>query len=490
MWLPGTIGYRGRVFNPPPPSGSVNYVPVTPTAASTDYARPQAGAEFWYNAFQCSIPNNPGVDRYIRFSWAGLNPTNGGYNWSAFDTQINTAIDNNQGFSFGIMTQYPFSDPGAVGLATFGGGRSAYPEWCHNIMQGEATKDYLFDGDWVPNWNSTNGYLNPFNTFLQALNAHLNSTFRSGKLYANAINWIDIRGYGGFGEWHSYPWGFDAGAGNLTAASANAIIDMHKTALPNFALVSMISTYDVGGFWSPASQLADKSWCLKGLTDSNNVGQYGIRRDNWGATETYYNAGVWQSNPGTWSGQSFSTLIMNKYKFAAITGEPCCNSGYTALPSQVTLYHATSFGNGNYGAVTCSAITTASQNSGYRIRITGGSAPNQMPFSGSFHISLDWRNVGLTPIYKNWTVTYELRTGGGAVAWTGAGSMNLKLFLPSGSSTTVLDNFNLSGSVPNGTYSLHVIVKDPLNYRTPLPLDITGRTASGSYVIVNTVVVS
>lgn len=456
---------------------------------TTDYSRPQAGTELWYNSWQCGVANVSQYDAYIRFSWAGLNPASGSYDWTVFDQQINTAIDNGRGFSFGIMTQYPFTSGGEVGVVSYGGGRSAYPLWLHNQMQGEATKDYLYDGDWVPNWNS-NFYLNGFETFLIALNNHLLTTSRNGKLYANAINFIDIRGYGAFGEFHSYPWGFDAGAGNATATTLNRIIDMHKTSFPNFQLVAMISTFDVGGFWSPASVLADKSWCLNALTSSNNAGQYGIRRDNWGATEVYYNAGAWESNPGTWSGQSFATLIMNKWKFAPITGEPCCNGSYTALPAQVNLYHATSFGNGNYGSVNCASVVTASASSGYRVRLTSGSAPNHIATGGNFFIALNYRNFGLTPVYKNWTVQYELRSSGGSVVWTGTSSKVLKLFLPSASTTAQTDNFTLPGSIATGTYNLRIIVRDGNGYRLNFPLDITGRQSDGSYILVSAVTIS
>lgn len=485
MFVPGTIGWRGGVKEAPPSPGDATYVPLSFTGLSTDYSRPQAGTEIWYTAWQCSVPNVSQYDVYTRLNWAGLNPTEGGYNWTVFDQYINSAIDNGRGFSFGIMTQYP-GGAGSVGIATYGGAASAYPQWLHNQMQTETIKDYIdptFGGDWVPNWNSTY-YLGALQTFYNALASHISSTSHSGVSYADVINYVDIRGWGAFGEWHTYPFG-DGHPTDVTSSSLSQIIDIHKAAFPDFQLQCMVDGMDGGG-WSNVPH----SISYKLLTDSNNVGEFGIRRDSWGATQSYYNQDLWQNNPGSYNGQSFGPLMMNKYKYAPITGEPCCAGGYGSLPTQVSTYHVSSFGNGNYGSVTCSNVITASRNAGYRIRLTGGEAPNHIPPSGLFHISISYQNLGIAPVYKNWTVQFELRTSGGSVVWTGTSSKQLRLFLPNGTPENTTDStFNLGGSVADGTYNLFMIVRDPLGYRQPFPLDITGRTAGGAYQLVSGVTV-
>src|SRR6185295_9427004 len=73
--------------------------------------------------------------------------------------------------------------------------------------------------------------------------------------------------------------------------------------------------------------------------------------------------------------------------------------------------------------------------------------------------------------------------------WTGTSPFNPRLFSPTGSAQPVSDNFTLSASVPQGTYSMYLIIKDPGAYRKPLPLAITGRGSDGSYLLRSNVTV-
>ena len=79
-------------------------------------------------------------------------------------------------------------------------------------------------------------------------------------------------------------------------------------------------------------------------------------------------------------------------------------------------------------------------------------------------------------------MVYELRNSSGGVVWTGNSAFSPKLFLPQGSATGASDNFTLS-SVSPGTYSMYLIVRDPTNYKKPLPLAVNGRNSDGSYLL-------
>jgi len=108
-----------------------------------------------------------------------------------------------------------------------------------------------------------------------------------------------------------------------------------------------------------------------------------------------------------------------------------------------------------------SSFRDASKAAGYRIILTGGSMTTTLAGGSSFNVSLNWQNIGAAPDYKNWNVTFELRNSSNAVVWTGTSSFNPRLFLPSGSSTPFSDNFTLPSTVPQGTYGLYLIIKDP-----------------------------
>jgi hypothetical protein len=100
-----------------------------------------------------------------------------------------------------------------------------------------------------------------------------------------------------------------------------------------------------------------------------------------------------------------------------------------------------------------------------------------------FSLSLNWKNVGISPTYDNWDVVYELKNSGGTTVWTGTSALKLRLFLPQANATVQTDNLTVPTSVAAGTYSLILYAKDPTGYRQPLTLAITGRRSDGGYVL-------
>lgn len=461
----------------PPPTGTPQ--PISVTQLTGDFSRPEGGAEVWYRAFQVPINGVTASDRYIRFSWAGMNPADGQYNWSLLDKEYQTAIDNKQGLSFGIMTQY-LGGSGAEGVVRFENGASAYPQWLHNQMKTEAVKPLLSGGDWVPVYNS-NFYLNAFEKFTKAMYDHINTTSHKGVLFKHATNSIDIRGYGDFGEWHNWPYGPDAPS-KPTTTTLKKIVDIHKNGIPDIRLAAMISGVSTVDVHSATN--AEVAYYL--LTQSNQAGEFGIRRDNWGATEVWYNDNIYATNTARYNNVLIRDLINNKWTKAPITGEPCCNSGYAALPGQVTKYHVNSFGNGNYGSVSNNNIVNASRLAGPRLSIASGTVT---PGTGILSVTLNWSISGAASIYKDWNVIYELKSGN-TVVKSAQSTFNPKLFLPAsnGSAVTkaVTDNI---GSIQAGTYTLTVKVVDPFGYRSHYPLANQGRASDGSYTLKTNIVI-
>jgi len=92
-------------------------------------------------------------------------------------------------------------------------------------------------------------------------------------------------------------------------------------------------------------------------------------------------------------------------------------------------------------------------------------------------VTLNWINTGIAPVYENWDVYLEVRSGTTAV-WSGMTSFKPKFFQPGTTSVTAT-----LGTIAPGSYSLYVIVKDPMGYRKPLPLANTNRQADGSYKV-------
>jgi hypothetical protein len=278
-----------------------------------------------------------------------------------------------------------------------------------------------------------------------------------------------------------------------TASTLNALINYNLQAFPNYPNVILIHAFS-----DHASAFVPLETTYYALNAKNNWGPLGWRRDQWGDPGT---DNILANNPNSYNSLQFSNQILNVYKNAPVVGEPlntqstvtaACGSMYCDLPRQIQLYHTSSFGNGNFpdagNSGLQSNVRTASRLSGYRIVLTGGNMTTTLGQNASFNISLNWQNIGLAPSYENWTTTFELRNSSGGVAWSGNSSFKMKLFQPSGSATTVSDNFTLSGVSP-GAYSLYLIIRDPNGYKKPFPLAIKGRNDDGSYLLRNKVTV-
>ena len=477
---------------------SFSAIPVS----DPDLVAPGRGAEQWHDRTDVNVPiqgtNTTPMDVYYRFVATRISTnTKGVYNFSYLDNLFNDAINNRQKISFGIMTCYPDGGTDA-GLVAFDGGTACYPQWLHTEMQAESVKDWRTGSTWTPNYNSQR-YLTWLLELNQAINAHIEATSYNGVRYKDIVNCVDIRGYGAWGEWHSgytpnnqvsdYPSGTFP-----TVATLKAIVDAHVNGFPNFQLVNMIAAFDanyLGNTRNPP-EIAYYILTHKG----NNKGPIGWRRDQWGALDSYLKAYL-EDNTRSFNGVVFNTLIMERWKTAPITGEPPAwiPDDYSDLERQIRLYHATSFGNGNYGTNSPNTtiqnrVRASSKAAGYRLVLEGGSMATSITTGTPFALTLNWKNIGLSPTYENWDIVFELKNSGGTTVWSGKSAFQLRLFLPQSAATARTDNFTVPTSVAAGTYSLIMYVRDPNNYRQPLPLAITGRRSDGGYVIRSSVSVS
>jgi len=441
--------------------------------SDADFLAPFRGANTFYNSVQTApIPDNSNawsMDNEKRFTWSELQPTSAGvYNWSSFDAAVNSSIDKGQRFSFGIMPL----ESGSGTSQSVGGNLVCFPTYLHTAMQSESVKDWVAGGMWIPNWNSET-YLSAWETFLKALADHINASSYKSISYKNVISRVGLLGFGNWGEWHTS----GAGRGSqpsgakATAATLKRIAKAHITAFPDYPLQNPVGAFASESYPEVAYYL---------LTAKNNWGEIGWSSYHLGSTATYY-PGYAEQNAWTYNGVALKDLIMNKWKTAPIGGEPMNSQSevtlnglvFGDLERQVRLYHVSQFNNQtNYPSAPESTpnLRAASKACGYRLSIKGGSITGKT-------VTLNWSNSGIAPVYENWDVYLEVRNGS-TVVWSGLASFKPKLFLPGTTSvnTTI-------GAVAAGTYSLYVIVKDPLGYRKPLPLANTSKQADGSYKI-------
>lgn len=473
-----TVVVKAEVVTPP--TGSTTPFSFTTIPFSDpDLVRYGGGAEQWHDRNDVNLGYIP-KDVYYRFVATRIATSQRGvYNWSYLDGLINAAIGRGQKFSFGIMTSYPEGTTNE-GLVNIGNGTASYPAWLQAAMNGE----WLINNSWVANYNDPT-YLAWVLELNQAIYSHLSSTFFNGVRYKDVINFIDIRSYGSWGEWHSANLATDFKVSQYpsgtfpTAASLKKIVDAYVQGFPDIQLSCMIAAFDaqwLDNTWNPA----EIAYYV--LTQRNQKGMIGWRRDQWGATDNYIKDYL-ENNNRSFNGLTFKDSIMVRYKTAPVTGEPpsWIPNDYADLERQIRLYHAVSFGNGNYGTNSPNStiqtrVKASSKAAGYRLAPTSG----EIKTGGNLTITVAWTNSGLSPAYDNWNVVYDLIDAGGAVRYSFTSQFKPRLFIPATTTTTKTVTDVFSG-VAAGTYKINMRVSE--SYRGNMPLFVTARNSDNSVTL-------
>lgn len=487
-----------------------NIVTFTPIPITDpDIPSPFRGGESWHNDWQAvKLPTeaNPVVamDVYWRsfYTWAVLEPTQGSYNFAPIKKDIETAIDNKQRYSFSIMSLFPDDTTNASPVAN--SVKMSYPLYLHTAMQAEAVKDWKapmrWDGVtitgnwWVPNYNS-NTFLSRWAALHAALSAFFTAGTYKGIKYTDAIGYIAIGGYGSWQEGHHHPFIQKASAAEGTVGawpvgmtpkyqSLNRMIDIYLTNYPNHQLIAEMGWFDARGYENTWNPIETASYIF---TVSNNFGKLGWRRDNWNTT--WYAYALEDNTRFSVNGVVGNTLIMNRWREAPIGGETYCDGSDMAdLKREILQYGASTVGNGNWCITPTETLKTnyreAMKYAGYRVELLKATTPSTATIGQSFTIQTEWRNVGNAPVYEKWVVTFELQNSLGVVVWSGQSSFNIRLWYPGPTVvTTIIDTFLIPNALTKATYDLVVKIKDPLNYRQPLPLAIIKRHPDGGYSI-------
>lgn len=483
---------------------SAQTTPLSFTQLSGDFMAPGRGAQNWglhpwNDITQPTIPagNTVAKNYYTRFNLLDIVSNTGVYTWTNFDNYVNQAIDAGAMYTVGFMA-----------LCDGCGAGGFIPTYIQTDMTNEGKPGPSIGGVIYPNYQST-AWKNDYCAFLRQVANHIATTSRNGHSYTSAFYCFDFRYFMNFGEGGDPIASVGSGgtypvAAQVTTAYLMSMTDSMAAIFPNVQLtVPFQYITPNGNAYTLSAGNTDQQAAYYLLTKTNNVGFIGWRRDNIG--DSGYNAVIYNTT-GTFSGNGFKNLMLDRWKLAPIGGEPSSSLGgvtttsgcsstnlYCDLHNENISFHYSYFGNGNApggisnasGASWTSLQTNwraGSAEQGYHLYLTGGSTTTT-PFSGgAFQVILNWHNSGLAPVYENWNVTIEIRSGTTTVVKTLTSSFNPRLYLPSGSDNVITDNFTLSG-VAAGVYNVYLVVRDPNGFKQPLPLAITGRQADGSYLL-------
>jgi hypothetical protein len=551
----GDFGVYGTVVPPNPcpvpPCPTVNLV-MPAIDPLTDFSRP-SGSTWNENSGVQIVAGLPTPQIYYRrFTWADCesSTSQGNYSkiWSngsggngRFRQRVCEAVLQGQLFAFGIMQFYPevCSAGGFSDGYNYDGFCSTYPQYVHNLMQAESNvnfRDFNDGTNWIPAYNSPNwqarwaalqqAIMNWFDTAM--------FTPASGPRAGQAINlknviaYVDVRGIGSYGEWHSCCLGngYDmvsgwpgvvmsgdcfAGSSVITTygkypspQTMKNIIDATVDAFTNYPCVIIINVLDG---WRFCNTKISPEVGAYALTKSNNFGRLGFRRDQWGDNASYYHS-ILENNNDTYNGIGpFKDSILTRYKWNYFTGEPpgyncnndanVCRNGVNMgwIPDQVQTLHAYNIGNGNWGGnaptnqSSVDSIKKAWRLMGSRVLVTGGTMTDILQVGGSFNVTLFIQNIGLSTEHRTWTTQLVLKNSVGTTVWTGTHNFQVNGFNPSASATNFSTNFTLSGATAASGYNLYIQLVDPLNYAQPYPLGNTGGV-SGQYLVRSNITVS
>jgi hypothetical protein len=389
--------------------------------SAPEIANPMRGQYEWLGA-EAQPQAWPTRDVYYRdqVAWKRIEPSPGVYDFSWFDAGLARAHELNGRFGFRVMA------------------------WCPGCWL-DATPSWLprQPGTDIPDWDSE-AFLSGWERLMTAI----------GDRYAAdpALGWVDVGGYGAWGEFHT--------SEGSQIATPNAVRLM-SAVLDHFPAQHVVLNAMVPRYVDAAMALSPRM---------------GLRVDCLGEFDMY-------------SLIPTAPALQDRWKTAPVLSE-WCSTPTTSTErgaDQVRQFHISQVAAPN-GAVAAAiaadpaamaGFVDAAKSSGYRYVLGSMRVPRKLPSSGAFKLVAQWRNDGSAPTYDAWRVSLQLRKHGQVVR-TKDLHVDLRKVLPG---TTLLSRSVSLGSLAPGRYSLWVTVTDPSGYLAPMALAINGRQADGAYRI-------
>ena len=444
------------------------------------------------------------VNSMIRVAWYDHEAEEGGYLFAKMDKNFEYCIQYGQKLNIGC-----FVTSTNRGI-TIDGGLCAYPAYVHEALQSSEQKDIKYTTSrgnitrWEPNFENPYFFqrydvlLGAFAEYLEGSQTFDGKTIERKKL----VRYIEMRHFGFWGE-GAYP-------KRLVPSNSECLIRFADAFARHFPDIRLLVPTN-GMVYSPPTYDTIKDYHFHLLTAKNDVGLFGIFRDNWGWDEnlSYVQKLFYEANKYEKDGGKLYELLRDRWKSAPLTGEPLQalpKEGfrpYSHLLDQVTYLHPVVIRNCNVSNGTKSYINPTGYNAfddpqamdnfhkmyaiiGYRYLFTSAEIAWQ---DDKLVIAMDWLNIGLTPTYEEWNVRYLIKDEAGKEIWTGPSSFDLRTLFPDENTppgvvnadvaTTHTDRFT---NAPR-TGRLYLQITDPSGVSPHMALSIKGRTKDGMYLL-------
>lgn len=500
----------GPLLGAPPPTETIVFTPKPIPVEAGAIQNAGCGTEIWHggpaNGVAELVRYAVRVSEYsanamIRVGWDAYEPRQGEYRFEAMDTTFERCLTYGQKLDIGC-----FVTSQAGTRQVIDGAFCCYPAYVHEALQQSPRKDVVNTlwlnqkNHWEPNFENP-FFLERYEALLAAFAAYLERPIAvDGKAVPRKklLRCIEMRHFGFWGE-GAYP--------KHLIPSDSACLSRYADAFVRHFPDTRIVVPTNGMRFAPSYDvLRDYHFHL--LTIRNRAGLLGTFRDNWGDDETRYQAIYYAANRYEKDGVKLYELLRDRWKSAPLVGEPGRwgprENGfhpYWGLCDQVAYLHPAVIRNCNVS--TGRSATNPTDYSilddpkalaafhrmyaliGFRYllseaRITRG--------DGRLEIQAAWQNLGLTPTYDAWTVTYVIEDEAGNQIWRGPSTLDLRGVLPdervapgslAATATPHTDRFT---DVPAGG-RLWLQIVDPDGISPPLALSIEGRSARGAYLL-------
>lgn len=441
----------------------------------------------------------PGTDvSYFRFTWAEVQPTQTDFSFARIEQELAAAAARGQKMGFRVMAADSCCSP-------LSSARAIMPDWL--TTQGVNQWIYNANGEiaTVPDWNNSR-YLSAMTTLISKLGEKFDGDDR--------VAFVDMLGYGNFGEWHSYPMNseyprINGGQTEISEPNVKLLVDANLRAFSKTRLLS----------------LTPNTYALELALARTDVG---IRIDCLGAA----GAG------GAWVRMMSVPASLTRWKTAPIVSE-WCNSNYTTaeeVPSgsqyqfirndigkdlyqvgraQVARWHVSLLSSGNFpyasdGGVMDSQqwddFAMANKTSGYRYTLSTPGLAANVARGSSLPVTISWTNLAVAASYDPWQIWLELRPHGAsyAASWVQSG-FDLRTLVapdagignaPLSANSSYTDQLAVPPGLATGQYDVVVQVKGagmapavskmPVGYYQNLRMKLDSaltQTSDGGYIL-------
>lgn len=394
---------------------------------------------------------------YYRFTWSEVQPGQDDFTFKRIEEELASSTARGEKLGFRVMPADNCCAPLAEPLAVM-------PAWLTDLGVNQWTYRGFDSAAVVPDWNNE--------TYLAAMTKLI---AKLGEKYDGdpRVAFVDMTGYGNFGEWHSYPMNSEyprsqGGQSEISDANLRRLVDANLQAFKRTRLLTLATNPLVlARAMSARPDVGIRIDCLGDATGGSalvNISSNAAASNRWKTAPivTEWCTSNFSQPQEIPAGSEFDL-------FRADLGQDL----YQVGREQVRRWRISMLSSGNFpfafnGNVMSDRqwqdFAQANKLSGYRYSAKPTSLPAQAKAGGKLQLATSWTNSGVAPTYEEWKIRLELRSKGSTTAISSTeSSMDLRQLYaadagtgaqPAEATQTVTDQLAIPASAAAGEYEV------------------------------------